>query len=838
LGILFALLLPVGAWAQFGTFGDVPVDISTDPIVGETRFENGVAIAENGVQIHYNDVSIYSDYAEYNPDTRDVLLVGNIRIYTVDNIFTGQRALYNLESKQIRALEFKGQYSPLKFRAVNLQAPSLHQFNVRNAELTVDDSSQPSFHIRSRSVRIYPDSRVVFSNSTMYLGQLPVFWLPYLFAYTNNTGFELRPGYDSNWGYYLLTGYNFPIGSGGNIIATAKLDYRTELGIGTGLDAKWTFGKDDRSYGKFTSYYAYDTDPSYNKAPGEPAESSDHDRYRVGFQDRMFLTDDIYATFDMTKLSDIDFQQDYFPNEFRVDPQPDNYISLTKWNEFYTLTLLTRWQMNSFYQTTERLPELTLNFKQHRLFDSPIYYDGTNSVGYLRRAFEDGSPFPDYDATRFDTFHQFSYPKTYFGWLSLIPKVGIRGTYYSKSGRTINVLSDQQQTQLSNLQENAQNNRIAAAESAAMISSLQNQLDGTTDPVTRATLESKIQSLSNSQQTRLAAAETQEARAGAIESGTLNGAALDAGGSTFRPVVNFGIEGSFKLSRKYEWIQSRLLGLDGVLHTMQPYFNYSYVYNAGLSRDQILQFDRVVPATEPLPLDFPEFVAIDSIDNWSILRLGVRNRLTTRRGDGNYEWLLVDSFFDLNFQNPYVDDDQGNVSNVVNRIQFRPVSWAALVMDAQMPITDQGFTDVNTSILFMPWRDLLLQFGDRYIENNPFFQNSNQVSGYVYYQITSNWGVSAQATYEAEDDLLLYQRYLIHRDLSSWIVSFGGEVRKNKAGNTNNNNNGQTDYGIVLSMTLKDAPQVTLPLAFDQATTPLGAGGSGTGTGNGNGNGQ
>jgi hypothetical protein len=268
---------------------------------------------------------------------------------------------------------------------------------------------------------------------------------------------------------------------------------------------------------------------------------------------------------------------------------------------------------------------------------------------------------------------------------------------------------------------------------------------------------------------------------------------------------------------------------------MQPYFNYSYVYNAGKDRGDILQFDRVVPATEPLPLDFPEFVAIDAIDDWSILRLGVRNRLTTRRGDENWEWFMVDSFFDINFKNPYVDDDQGTISNAVNRIEFRPVNWASLRMDAQVPITDDGFYDVNTSVLFMPYKDLLLQFSDRYLKDNPFFQDSNQVSGYVYYQLTSNWGVSAQATYEAEDDLLLYQRYTIHRDLSSWIVSFGGEIRNNKSvGNNNNNNNnsnsndGQTDYGVVFTMTLKDAPQVTLPLAFDQGTTPLGGDGGGS----------
>ncbi len=88
--VLIWLAGAVCALAQFGSFGDVPVEINAD---GNTRFEGGVAIAEDNVQIHYGDYSIYCDYAEYNPDTRDVLLVGNIRLYTPTDLLTGQRAL-------------------------------------------------------------------------------------------------------------------------------------------------------------------------------------------------------------------------------------------------------------------------------------------------------------------------------------------------------------------------------------------------------------------------------------------------------------------------------------------------------------------------------------------------------------------------------------------------------------------------------------------------------------------------------------------------------------------------------------------------------------------------
>ena len=67
--ILCLLALLPCARAQFGNFGDIPIEITAD---GNTRFEEGVAIAEDNVQIHYGKYSIFSDYAEYNPETRDI----------------------------------------------------------------------------------------------------------------------------------------------------------------------------------------------------------------------------------------------------------------------------------------------------------------------------------------------------------------------------------------------------------------------------------------------------------------------------------------------------------------------------------------------------------------------------------------------------------------------------------------------------------------------------------------------------------------------------------------------------------------------------------------------
>src|ERR1700710_1110151 len=90
----FLLLVRPHARGQFGSFGDVPIEINAE----ETRFEGGLAVAEGNVLIRYGTVTIYADYGQYSPDTHDVLVTGNVRIFREGQLFTGERAIYNLET--------------------------------------------------------------------------------------------------------------------------------------------------------------------------------------------------------------------------------------------------------------------------------------------------------------------------------------------------------------------------------------------------------------------------------------------------------------------------------------------------------------------------------------------------------------------------------------------------------------------------------------------------------------------------------------------------------------------------------------------------------------------
>jgi LPS-assembly protein len=726
--------------AAIDTPKNQPVEITS---TGQTNYENGLATARDNVAIHIGSTDIYADFAQYNSRTHEVLVQGHVRIYRDLSLYTGESAIYNTDTKQIRATGMQTAYFPYFVSGATVSSLSDNAYLVENGSFTTHDSPSPDFYLRARKVRVYENDRVVFQNVTFYVGRVPIFWFPYVYQSLNDAfSFSVSPAFLSSWGPSLLTQVTFPIRD--NIKGRLRLDYRSKRGVAVGFDSDIEYGKDNNSWAKIKTYYLQDQDPLQNRT-SLPRGSIPTGRYRVTVEDRTQFTDDIYGIVDITKLSDAFVMEDFYHSDFRIDPVPDNVVAITKTNPFYTLTAIGRFQANSFFEQTERLPEVVLDIKRTPLFNTGIFYEGETGIADLHRNFARGSGFEDYESLRADTFHQLLYPNTYFGWLSIVPRAGFRETYYNKSrdlGNTIFVPSD---------------NPLVPDFLLP---------DPTHDmPIVN-------------------------------------------GGDTYRTVVNAGVEASFKLSRTWEEVQGREVGLDGLRHVIQPFTNFSWVSNSGPDPREILQFDRFEPSTQLRPIDFPQFTSIDSIDRWTVWRVGVRNRLQTRRDDLTISWLDLETYVDVNIDNPF---DRTQYSNLFNKLRFTPLPWASLVINSQVPAFDQGFTEVNTNVIFQPVANLEVSLGNRYLNENPFFQHSNLFTIGGYYRLNDNWGVALQEQYEATTHTLEQQRYSIYRDLTSWVASLGAVIR---------DNGGVREYGVLLTFTLKAFPKFGFDLNFD----PGGAG--------------
>jgi lipopolysaccharide assembly outer membrane protein LptD (OstA) len=736
------LLLPVFglfcacSWAsgQVGTEKQ-PVEITA---AGDTNYENGLATAHGNVVIHAGDADIYSDKATYNPKTHDIVAEGHVRIYRTAGTFVGERAIYNTESKEIHAVDIKTDKQPYLVAGEKVTTISEGAFLVSRGAFTTHDSDKPDFRLQAKTMRIYENDRVIFSNVTFYVRNVPIFWWPYMYQSLDDSfSYMISPAYLSSWGPSILGRVTMPLTD--DIKAIFRLDYRSRRGVAFGFEPDIKFGTDKQSWARIRTYFLKDENPDINRTSLARPDISEG-RYRVSLQSRTKFTEDIIGIANITKLSDEFVLQDFFQGEFQLNPQPDNIVAVTKTNPNYTLTAIGRFQANNFFDTTERLPEVVLDVKRLPLFGGPIFYEGETGLAELHRNFASGSGNHDYSTLRLDSFHQFTFPNTYFGWLSVVPRAGFRATYYDKTrdlGKTPIVPSGN-----------------------PFIPDFLN-------------IDPKLP--------------------------------VVYAGSKLRTVFNGGVESSFKITRTWEGAQSSAIGLDGLKHVIQPFANFSFVSTSASDPATILQFDRYQPSTQLRPLDFPQFTTIDSIDNWTMLRIGVRNRLLTRRDDATVSWMDIETYMDVNFDNPF---DKTQYSNLFNRLSFTPVPWANFGISSQVPVFEKGFTEINTSVSVQPIANLQVSFAHRYLNQNPFFDNSSLYVFGGYYRINDNWGIGVSEQYEGTTGVLEQQRYSIYRDLTSWVASVGAIIR---------DNGGVKEYGVLLTFTLKALPKFSFDLNFDPA---------------------
>lgn len=736
----------------------------------------GIARAAGNVRIRYREVVIEAEQAEFHQSSGKVFARDNVRVYKDGGIFTGQEIIYDTNTGTMTATDLRSGLDPLYYEAGNLEVPSgpADMLMLDDATFTTHDSANPNFKVRAKSMKIYPGDKVVMKGVKFYAGDTPFFYFPYLSQpLDDELGYYFIPGYSSPWGAFLLNQYGFMIGE--HTLAQARLDLRSERGIAGGMEFKSQRHRNEPNYGRLFLYGADDQSPeeSYSGNTREGSDIPSSGRYRLNLQHRVYLPgpeeSTLYLDIDVNKLSDRYFYQDFFPSEFRTDPQPDNILNLVKENPWGTISLLGRFQLNDFFQTDERL-ELALDATRTPLGDTGFVYNGFTTAGVMEEKLTDAriqhlSETRDRNAEYLE---------------------GIESGVLRVRGRQLvdaegNVLEEDYRREFSE-------NIVGTTERL-----LEPRGYGRFDTYHEILYPGMIGNT---------LAVVPRAGAGYTDYSSIDAPGLD---SFDRTIGHFGVDTSLKFSRRYTDWDNRALGVDGMIHVVQPYVNYSYVSTDEIGQ-RLTPIDRLTPTTRLRPVDLPLFTATDGISDWQIARIGTHNRFITRRNGGSHNWLSINTYFDHYIEDPEFDRD---FSNLFNEFTWSPLPWLSARLDTQLPVFNEEmeFTEVTGTVNFMPTDWFQFGISHFYLNDHPFFRDSNLLGFNTYTRLSDDWGFGTSHRFEAEDNTLEFQQYQIYKDLSSWIASVGAIIRDNRSGDD--------EFGILLTLTLKAFPRLTIPLDLE-----------------------
>jgi LPS-assembly protein len=432
-----AILLTAAALGQSAEPADArndSVNIRAADGQGEAEFDRatGIATASNGVVVTYGEATLTAKKVQVDMDGKTILAEGDVSLKRVGPdgravLWRGERIRYNYATGSLSADEFRFGQPPFFAAGRHLEGGKTNGVqSAVDAVITTDDVADPDYKIKARSITITQDRRVTAKEATAIVGGVPVMYFPTYSKTLNEHKYYWTaiPGYRSTWGAFALGAYHQNWST--NVQTALELDFYSKRGPGIGPSVEYDLGRWGKGQGSF--YYIHDREPGTDGF-GQPNPTN---RERLAFSHQANPWDDFYATAALWQQGDPDIIRDFFQNEYRENtPQPLTYFEAEQLWKNFSLGVLVAPQVNSFQPAVERLPEVFLNGARQQLGPTPLYYDSRSSLGYYRFSDGDYSSL-SYEAFRADTFHQLTLPKTFFGFLNVIPRAGARYTHYGE----------------------------------------------------------------------------------------------------------------------------------------------------------------------------------------------------------------------------------------------------------------------------------------------------------------------------------------------------------------------------------------------------------------------
>ncbi|HQL79437.1 MAG TPA: LPS assembly protein LptD [Verrucomicrobiota bacterium] len=252
----------------------------------------------------------------------------------------------------------------------------------------------------------------------------------------------------------------------------------------------------------------------------------------------------------------------------------------------------------------------------------------------------------------------------------------------------------------------------------------------------------------------------------------------------YRGVFNTGAELSFKASRLWPDAHSDLFEVDGLRHILRPSVNYAYVPRPNYRGiEDLPQFDYDLPSLRPLPIEFPDYNAIDSIDSQHVMRLGMHNKLQTKRDGKVINLVDWDLFTDWRLQR---DSGQGAFADLYSDLTLSPRSWLSLGSEIRYSLDNGQVRLSQTTLGLRPHRSWSWHLGHLYLRDDlspdpaAYGTGNNLFSSSLLYRLDENWGFRAVHWFEARTGTMQEQDYTVFRDLRSWTAAITLKVRNSK----------------------------------------------------------
>lgn len=341
-----------------------------------------------------------------------VYLSGDVVMTEGQRTIRAQELYYDFQGKKGIAVNAvmrnfdETQGIPIYVRAARLRQLAENKFAAENITLTTSEFYVPQISLNASQIIITDTTSadqqekgvaskgsydVQMQDVRMKLYDRTIFYWPSMRSNLQRPDIPLKSihaGYDGTWGatietqWYLARLLGLQESEGTD--STITSDYYSKHGMGSGVEIEY---ERENYFGNILGYIINDS--------GEDRLGRD-DRYkdlepprelrgRFRWQHRHFLPYDWQLTTEVSYLSDENFLEAYYRDEFNLDKEQETLIHLKRIQDNWGIAFLGKWRINDFVSQLEELPSAEFHWTGQSLFDDRFTFYSDNLLGRFRQ---------------------------------------------------------------------------------------------------------------------------------------------------------------------------------------------------------------------------------------------------------------------------------------------------------------------------------------------------------------------------------------------------------------------------------------------------------------------
>lgn len=365
--VAFFFLPSFASFPSFPAFAQgEPVDVRADQV--EYFDPIGKVVASGNVVVTREEVKLTCDQATIYMETKDAYLRGRVRFFQPDGLLKGEEIIYNFQTKKGTILKAESEAGAWRSKGESAEKVSETSYLHHKGYMTSCDFEEPHTRMQAKEVRVFLDDRVVLKRVVMYLGKIPVLYLP---SYTHplddkRPRVTLIPGKDKQWGLFLLTSWRLYLHE--NLQGRIHVDHRERLGLASGVDMKYELP--EAGEGIFRSYYTHQRsiqrEHPWSKytSPEDDRPTTELERFRVFLRHRWKMDPWTLFSLNYHPFKDPTVVKDFFPEEYEKDQAiPQSSLSIVRSAPRYGLNFFVNSWVNRFQPMEVQWPSIGLNIR-------------------------------------------------------------------------------------------------------------------------------------------------------------------------------------------------------------------------------------------------------------------------------------------------------------------------------------------------------------------------------------------------------------------------------------------------------------------------------------------